>query len=63
MEPECFGKCNGCKYHSKDPEPGMFVYEDGSPRDDICSHPNNLKTEGFNPVPVFNYGCKCFEAN
>lgn len=51
------GGCNGCKYHQKDSEETFWVYEDGSPRNDMCAHPHTIKTYG-EPVPVFNVGCK-----
>ncbi len=55
--------CNGCRYHSKDPNADIWIYEDGSPRDDLCSHPRILQLAGFtDSVPVFNSGCRLYEA-
>lgn len=55
--------CNGCRYHSKDPNADVWIYEDGSPRDDLCSHPRILQIQHtIDPVPVFNSGCKLYEA-
>lgn len=53
------GYCNGCKWHGKDPEGSFWTYEDGPPRDDLCSRPELLRRERTSePIPVFNEGCK-----
>ena len=49
--------CDGCSWHSKDPEPGPWVNDDGSPRDDLCNHPEAMKKYG-DALPVFNTGCR-----
>lgn len=54
--------CEGCRWHSKDPEGSFWTYADGSPRDDLCSCPEWLRrARTSEPIPVLNCGCKRYE--
>lgn len=51
------GTCDGCRWHSHDPEGSCWTNEDGRPRDDLCAYPALLERTG-QPLPVFNWGCR-----
>ena len=51
------GTCDGCRWHSHDPEGSPWTNEDGRPRDDLCACPALLERVG-QPLPVFNWGCR-----
>lgn len=53
------GTCDGCRWHSHNPEGSLWTNEDGTPRDDLCSCPEWLRRERTSePIPVLNWGCK-----